>query len=335
MKGILFPGNSKIIFTTFPDPKPKPDEVIVKMQASGVCGTDVHYWRNRGAATQIIPGHEASGIVVEVGSAVMNFKVGDRVIANSHVGCGHCTYCLRSEQVFCAEKGVFGRLRHGSDAEYVAVPERAALPLPERFSFEDGALLACNVTTAYSALLKLNDLSRQDYILVSGCGPVGLSAVMLASTMGAHVMASDLSGPRLELAKKLGAERLVNPAKENLPAAAKDWTHGRGVNGVGEFSGASAAYTPALEALAPHGALVVVGVGGEITISQGPLIVGELRIVGSAVFNQWQYEPLIAFLTENNLSLKPLVHTRLPIEQAEEALQMAASRDYAKILFSW
>lgn len=337
MKGILFPGESKINLTTFIDPTPEPDEVIIKMEVSGICGTDVRYWQmpDRGPAAKIIPGHEVSGTVVEVGRFVKNFSVGDRVIANSHIGCGHCTYCLRSEFVFCKEKQVLGRLRNGSDAEYISVPERGVLPLPERFSFADGAVIACSMTTAYSGLRKLDDVSGCAYVMISGCGPVGLSAALMAVAMGAHVMAVDLSDPRLELAKEFGVERVHNPKKGDLQAAVQDWTKGHGIDGVVECSGASAAYTAAFANLAPHGTLVMVGVTDHFVLDPDYAILGELRVRGSAVYKQWEYEPLISFLTDHALSLEKLRHAEFPIEKAEEALQTAASTNFAKILFRW
>jgi 2-desacetyl-2-hydroxyethyl bacteriochlorophyllide A dehydrogenase len=339
MKAILFPGSGAIEHITLPKPQPGPGEVLIEMRMSGICGTDLFYMnetpQQRADRARVIPGHETCGVIVELGAGVTMRQVGERVVGFHHVGCGHCHYCRIDVPTQCPDKVVTGRTLHGSDAQYIVLPQHGAFPLPDDFSFEDGALLSCNVSTAFSGLMKAEVDSFQR-VAVFGQGGVGLSAVMLANALGARVAAVDLSDNRLALSRELGAELTLNPARDDVPDQLRRFGGGRGVHTVIECSGSSKAVEQALASLGPLGKLVIIGAGdSHIATHVGVLIASEIQVLGSSVYRPGEYEPMVNLVRNKQLPLHRLIGGRFPIDEAEEAFKIAARQDIGKLLFAW
>ena len=198
MKGIVLLGNRRCEVREFPQPEPGHGEVLIRILASGICGSDLHVYRGPESSDQI-RGHEPCGVVEEVGPGVVRLQPGDRVSVHHHHGCGVCANCARGETVACLyDHKVYGVGRPGSFAEYMTAGERNCIPLPASVSFVDGVFMACVGTTAYAALRRLEAVAHE-IVAVFGLGPVGLSCVLIARAMGLRVIGSDVLPERVEL----------------------------------------------------------------------------------------------------------------------------------------
>jgi len=214
MKGVVFLGNRQLEVRDFPVPEPGHGEVLIKIIASGICGSDLHVYRGVHVPGQIA-GHEPAGIVVAVGPGVCRVRVGDRVSVHHHEGCGVCQHCARGETVACSTHHLcYGVNRPGSFAEYMAAAEANCIPIPESASCEDGAFMACVGATAYAALRRL-EVTPHESLAVFGLGPVGLSCVVVGKAMGLRVIGSDVSPARLEIARACGADSVVDARSED------------------------------------------------------------------------------------------------------------------------
>ncbi|HJQ57617.1 MAG TPA: alcohol dehydrogenase catalytic domain-containing protein, partial [Vineibacter sp.] len=237
MRAVVFTGDREMEFMEFADPTPGPGEVVLEMKASGICGTDLKYYRApkgpAGAAAlglgtltgPVIAGHEPCGVVAEIGAGVPESMArrGARVMVHHYKGCGVCQHCLVGWTQLCTKGGmiVYGATGHGGHAPYIKVPASTLVPLPDALSYETGAAISCGTGTAYGALQRIN-LSGRDTIAIFGQGPVGLSATQLAAAMGARVIALDVSPERLARAREFGADTVVDPSKTDAVAAIKD-----------------------------------------------------------------------------------------------------------------
>lgn len=340
MKGILLKGDKRIEPVELPDPTPGPGEVVIKIKASGVCGSDIHRYHmtaeQLGPMTSVIPGHDSAGEVVAVGEGVTTRKVGDRVIGYLKVGCMKCDYCRRGLPAHCRNLRSIGRQIHGSDGEYITIPESAALDLPDFLSYQEGAILSCNYATAYSAVRRVTADPATATVAIIGVGPVGLCALMTAHELGYRTIAVDLSDGRLAMADRLGADAIVNARREDVVQAVKDLTRGIGVEASVECSGSEVAQAQAIHIGASLGQVVLVGNGkAEATMPIGVLKAKEMVMQGSVVFHSHEYPGMLDFLASASFSLADLVEAEMPIEQAVEAFARADQGDSGKILFSW
>ena len=264
MQCLICPGDRTVELTTKPIPEPGPDDVRIRVVASAICGSDLHKYRQPQAErdehgySKLTLGHEGAGVVDAVGPGVTYPAVGDRVVVYHLIGCGHCEHCRRGEPGFCREMQGFNWVRDGVNAEYVVVPARSTLPLPDDFDFEDGALLACNLGTGFAAARKAR-ASGDMTLAVSGLGPVGLYTVMMARAMGASVIGIDVQPSRIEMAEKLGIDATANAMENDPVQAMRAFSGGDGVHAAIDTSGNTRARTAALEGLRPHGIFVEVG----------------------------------------------------------------------------
>ena len=204
MRGVTFQGERKLQLMEFPDPTPGPHDVVVEIKASGMCGSDLRFYRASGETASlglgkvsgpVIAGHEPCGVVAAVGSAVdqRTAKIGARVMVHHYSGCGTCVHCRTGWSQMCAEGStVYGVTGHGAHAPYMKVPAHTLVALPDDLSFATGAAVSCGTGTAYQALRRIK-LAGGDTIAIIGQGPVGLSATQLAAAMGARVIALDVS----------------------------------------------------------------------------------------------------------------------------------------------
>jgi D-arabinose 1-dehydrogenase-like Zn-dependent alcohol dehydrogenase len=237
--------------------------------------------------------------------------------------------------MYCANKRVMGRHINGSDGEFVAIPARAAFKLPAGFTLEEGALLACNISTAFSALKKAgaNSFSR---LVIFGLGPVGLSAVMLARAMGAEVAGIDLRGERLELGLKLGADIVFSAADPTAPQALTEWTGNQGLTAALDCSGSTPAQLAALNALGPQGTLVQVGTATRaLPLQTNDLLGREIRIIGNSVYKAFEFEEMTDFILRKKLNISSLIDKRMPVTQIQQALELAETGQHGKILLGW
>jgi D-arabinose 1-dehydrogenase-like Zn-dependent alcohol dehydrogenase len=260
MQGVVFLGNKKLEMQNFEDPKPGPDDVILEIQASGMCGSDLKFYRANGGPSSlglggddkpVIAGHEPCGVIVEIGSNIpknLAYK-GMRVMQHHYQGCGVCPHCATGWQQLCNDgvKAVYGVTGHGAHAKYMKCPISTIVPLRDDISFIAGAAISCGTGTAWGALERL-DLRASQTIAIFGMGPVGLSAVMLAHQMGARVIALDTNIQRLQRSLDFGADHIINPEKsDDTISEIKDFTNGLGVHASIDASSSAIARSNAIK----------------------------------------------------------------------------------------
>lgn len=340
MRGVVFVGDGRVEVRQFPRPQPTGTQVLVAMRAAGLCGSDMHPFRNPPAywaEAPIIRGHEPSGVVAQVGEAVSMVAVGDRVSVYHAPACNHCEACARGEFFNCTTIGPGYRLAslkvHGADADYLLVDQNVCLRLPDALSFEDGAIIACAGGTAYHALRRA-DLRAGEVVLVSGLGPVGLCAVKLASAMGGIVIGADPVAYRRDLALHHGARFGLDPTAAPL-AEQVQTIDDQGADVVIETSGHDQARIDVLPCTPYHARLVYVGWGGNArNATLGPML-GERWVTGSNMFTAQDYYALVRFMLRMGLRFDELVTHRFALDEAQRAFDTFATRETGKVMFTW
>jgi len=214
------------------DPKIYFHEILVKVSACGVCNTDLHYI-DHGVPTfkkpPMILGHEASGIVQDVGAQVKNIKAGDHVLIPPVFSCGHCYNCRIGRENICLNMIMLGNNIDGAYAEYVKVPAKDCIPLPDNFPLEESSIIADAISTPFHAVKNRAQVRPGDSVVVLGCGGVGINVVQIAAAAGGSVIAVDIMDDKLEMAKRLGAKQAINTSKKNDKAVLteiRDLTNG-------------------------------------------------------------------------------------------------------------
>lgn len=346
MRGVTFGGNRTIEYVEVPDPTPGPGEVVLEMKASGICGSDLHWYRgsrNRdsglGAVAEgpIIRGHEPAGVVVAVGNGVEPAlaKVDDRVMVHHYWGCGACANCRVGWSQLCQVQApiVYGIGAHGGHARYIKIPARTAIKLSEPLSFEAGAAIACGTGTAFAALKRLS-VRAGDTVAVFGQGPVGLAGTQLAAAMGAEVIALDINDERLKLASDLGAQLTVNVAERDAVAAVKELTGGRGAELSLEASGAATARAAAIACLRLWGTAAFVGVGGSREVDMGAMMNRQVTVFGSWTFSSVGQMECAEFAIRNNVAVDSIFTDRwTSLDQAEDAYAKVDAQNTGKGVF--
>lgn len=339
MKGVVFLGDRRCEVREFPVLEPGPGQVLLRIKATGICGSDLSVYRGETAIDQI-RGHEPSGVVEKVGPHVANLQIGDRVTVHHHQGCGACPLCAAGEVVACRNgKQVHGVGIPGSFAEYMVAVERNCTRLPEPLSFIDGAFMACVGGTAYGALRRL-EAKPHDTVAVFGLGPVGLSCVIVAKALGCRVAGVDVLEHRLELAATCGADRTVNPKECDAVAALQEFSQEGGcgylpgVDHVIETSGTAPARRQIIPSLRRGGKAAIVGVGSNEEVINPSHIHGRAAtLIGSVVFRLgWSWE-LAQLLLKSGATFEPAVTHRFGLDQAEEALRTADQALGGKVIF--
>ena len=335
------PGDLRVEVGSAPLVEPGPGEMRVRTMMSAICGSDLHHYRTEASLrddygwSQWALGHENAGIVDAVGPGVGYPAVGDRVVVFGIVGCGHCVHCRRGESMFCTAVEHFSRHRHGTNIACLLAPARNALPLPDDFDWEMGALLSCNVGTAYGALRK-TDVSGDRPLAVFGLGPVGLSCVMLGRARGAAVIGVDPIAERRALALECGAQVALDSSDPNLVDRIVEAAGGEGAAASIDTSGHPAARAAAVDALRTHGTYVEVGVGHDPTIAPSQQIIfREITLRGSWLYKQHEWEGLLDFVRRRRIPIKSLVTHRFRPADAVEAFKLANRATTGKILFDW
>jgi threonine dehydrogenase-like Zn-dependent dehydrogenase len=338
MRGVVFLGGRQAEVRDFPDPMAGPGEVVVQLRAGGLCGSDLHLYRQsvaERAGNTTVPGHEPSGVVQAVGPGVTHVQVGDRVSVYHYRGCGHCPQCLGGNLMWCNERRGYGGPIHGSDADLILTDARNCCPLPDELSFAVGAMMACNAGTAFSSINKLK-VSGADTVAVFGQGPVGLAGTLFAKAMGARVVVVEPQAVRRDLALSLGADTAIDPTQDDAIAAIKDLTHGEGAHAAYETSGSAPGQNGAVESLRLGGRAVFVGIGSQGTTINPMQIIGkQATLMGSFVLPLPMYWEMLRFVLDHQVPLEAIVTHRFPIERAPEAFTLFDSGATGKVVFEW
>ena len=342
MRGAVFLGNRKIEIRNFPDPTPGPGEVVIEMKASGMCGSDLKFYRSPpgaaqaalglgGGAEPFIAGHEPCGVVAARGPGVPEREapIGQRVMDHHYSGCGVCKHCRVGWSQLCrAGITVYGVTANGGHAEYLKVPARTLVPLPDELSFVEGAAVSCGTGTAYGALRRMQ-LAGGSTLAVFGQGPVGLSATLLGAKMGARVIAVETNPERLALAKQFGAEVAVHA--DDSEKALKDLTRGEGVDLALDCTGIAAARLAAVRSAKTWGTVCFVGEGGDVTLDVSrDLLRKQLTLIGSWTFSAMGQAECARFVADNGIELEKIFSHRWKLEQADEAYRTFDSQSTGK-----
>lgn len=340
MRGVILPGQRQVEFHEFPVPEPGHGQVLVKMKASSICGSDIraiyreHLGKGPEAYQNVIAGHEPAGQIVEVGPGCKRFNQGDRVAIYHISGCGVCNDCRKGYMISCTSphRAAYGWQRDGGHADYLLAEENTCIALPDSLSYVDGALVACGFGTAYEALSRVQ-VSGEDNVLVTGVGPVGMAAGLIAKRMGApNVIGIDIEEARLDIARDIGAVDHAIVADDQALDKVKDLTDGLGCEVSIDCSGASAGRLLALQGTRHWGRSAMVGEGNNVNFDVSQTIIHpQITIYGSWVTSLGQMEDLVEKLVEWDLKPEVTVTHRFSLDEAAEAYRVADEGKSGKV----
>jgi S-(hydroxymethyl)glutathione dehydrogenase/alcohol dehydrogenase len=328
----------------------KPTDVLVRIRAAGLCHTDLEVIEGSlRYPLPIVLGHEAAGVVEQVGAAAQGVKPGDHVVLSWNPHCGHCFYCDRNAPILCEQylgegpkalpfdgesrttladgRSLQQLMFVGSFGEYCIVADQQAIAVPKEIPFDRACLIGCGVMTGVGAALNLNAIARGDTVMVIGCGAVGLSAIQGARLAGAgSIIAVDIDPAKLDLARRLGAALGVNASSEDAVAAGKRETGGRGVDAIIEAAGSASAFRVTTEAVRPGGRVIWLGkldVNNDVSFRWGSLMQEKrIRRVSYGNARPRRDFPLLArAYLDGALMLDELISRRIKLEQINDGFR--------------
>jgi threonine dehydrogenase-like Zn-dependent dehydrogenase len=317
-----------------PMPETSPYEVLIKVKAVGICGSDLRIFNaaDPKRRKKYILGHELAGEVVGWGELIHRFKERDRVATEICIGCAICRYCKKGLINLCENINELGITMHGGMAEYVAVPARNVHRLSEDISYEEATFadpLACSIRG-----LELANIEPRSWVAVLGPGPIGLLATQVAKRiLRANVIVTGTNEARLEIARQFGADYAFNIRAEDPTEEILDITDG-GVDYSFEAAGKAEALQQAIYITRKNGAIVVMTVHKEIQVDMEPIIRNELTVYGSICYNYREYDHALDLLAKKKIDLKPLLGNTYPLSQASEAFEFAFSREAIKVILT-
>ena len=318
-----------IIFKDVKEPQiTNPDEVKIKTVFTGICGSEVHAFHNKHPfrIPPLVSGHEVSGIIVETGSGVKNFKTGDRVVVEPHYGCGECVYCKSGHYNVCTNKKVLGATYwSGSFGEYFVTPEQTLIHLPDNVSFEEGALIE-PVAVGMHAVMQC-DVKGKD-ILIIGAGPIGLGVTASAKRLKAgKIIIADICEENLKLAADMGASHTINSGEKNLIEEVKSIT---------DSYGADITFLAFANEKIVDDAVNITKRGGtisEIAIMKDPIKIdihkiqiNELNLKGSNMYTRNAFREVMDALQDKEINVKPMISKIMPVEEVTKAMEIVDKR---------
>lgn len=327
-----------LVIREVPDPACPADGVVVKVEACGVCRSDWHGWK--GADSDVhpphVPGHEFSGVVVEVGRGCRRFAKGDRVTAPFILACGECPDCLGGDATVCNHQYVVGFSGWGAFAEAIAVPRADfnLVKLPDALGFAEAAAMGCRLTTAFRGLVDRAKLAPGEWLAVHGCGGVGLSAIMIGAAIGAQIVAIDVNDAALEMARALGATATLNPkAVGDTAQAVRDVTGG-GAHVSIDGLGITTTFHNSVRGLRKLGRHVQIGMPlEEHAAPTVPLLEAvysrQISIMGTRGIAASRFPALLGMIAAGRLDPARMITRHIPLAEAGAAL--AAMDGYAGV----
>jgi L-iditol 2-dehydrogenase len=333
MKALVLSAYKQLDLVDMPTPQPAADELLIRIKACGICGSDVHgYDGSTGRRLPpIVMGHEAAGIVEAVGDAVENFRIGDRVTFDSTVYCGKCFYCRRGQINLCDNREVIGVStpafrRMGAFAEYVTVPARIAYALPDNMTFAHAALIEA-VSVAVHAV-SITPIALDDTVVVVGAGMIGLLALQAARQAGAgQVFVADLDDARLAMARELGASATFNSRNGDVVAQILERTEERGAQAALECVGVTSAVKLAIDSVRKGGAVTLVGnVAPTIELGLQSVVTRQIRLQGSCA-SSGEYPACISMMARGAIRVEPLLSAVAPLADGAKWFERLYARD--------
>lgn len=333
MKSLLLSEYSHLEIADMPMPAVGPEEVLVRVEACGICGSDVHGYDGSSGRRipPIVMGHEAAGIVAAVGPGVQGFKEGDRVTFDSTVYCGKCDYCARGEINLCDNRQVIGvscgdYRRHGAFAEYVAIPQRILYPLPANFDFAEAAMLEA-VSVGLHAV-RVSQVKGGETALVIGAGMIGLLTLQAARAAGcSRVFITDVDATRLNLAKQVGADAALHLSGADLIAEIMKLTGGQGVDLAYEAVGRNETVAAAIDCTRKGGTVTLVGnIVPEVTLPLQKVVTRQIRLQGSCA-SAGEYPQAIELIANGKIQVKPLITAVASLEEGPRWFERLHARE--------
>lgn len=327
MRALVKFGNQdgEVEIRDVPVPSFGPDDVLLQVKAVGVCGWDIEMWRHKMANPVTVPvvqGHEFCGVVAKAGADVRDVKEGDRVVSETSADvCGRCVQCLNGDYHVCARRKGFGYGVDGAFTDFVRVPRRCLHRMPEGIPFEQAAITepAC---VAYQALVALSRIPPGTPVLIVGPGPVGLMALQIAKISGAcpvFIVGVEKDGPRFDVARRFGADVVINASKEDPRRIVLDATRGEGVPLAVDAAGNEHALKLAVDLVARQGQITKIGWGPKpINFSLDPLLTKAVRLQGTFSHNWPTWEAVLALIGRGMLKTGPVISHRFRLDQWKE-----------------
>ena len=329
-------GNMEI--REIPDPKPGPKEVKIEVKAAGICGSDIHIYHDSIAIPLNLPvviGHEFSGIVNAIGEGVTSCKLGDRVTSETAIYyCGRCFYCKTGCYNLCKERKTLGYWYNGAFTKFTIVPQNKIHLLQNKISFIEGALLEPLACVTHSTMDQCI-ISPKDIVLITGPGAIGLMTLQVVKAHGAKVLISgtDYDIDRLELARKLGADRVINIKKEDIYQVIQEETYGNGVDTIFECSGSSSAIKINMDLIKKQGKYNQIGLTEKmISLDFSQICYKELKVTGSlgSIWTSWKNA--ISLVKNDKVDLKCLISHQLPLSSWQEGFNVFEKKEGIKIV---
>ena len=322
-----------------PVPEYGPNDLLIRIHKSAICGTDMHIWDWNAWSQKTIPvpmhvGHEYVGIIEKIGDEVEGYKVGDRVTGEGHLVCGHCRNCRAGKRHLCPNTRGVGVNRPGSFAEYLSIPAVNAFKVPKGISDDLASIFDPYGNATHTALSF--DMVGED-VLITGAGPIGIMAVAIAKHVGArNVVITDVNEYRLDLARKMGATRAVNVSKEKLPDVERDLGMTEGFDVGLEMSGNASAFKSMIDSMVNGGRIAMLGIfGDDVAIDWSKVLFKGLfikGIYGREMFETW-YK--MAAMIEGGLDISPVIPHRFPIDDFRQGFEVMGSGNSGKVLLDW
>jgi threonine 3-dehydrogenase len=322
-----------------PEPKVGPNDVLIEIAKTAICGTDMHIYNWDAWAQKTIPvpmavGHEYSGRIVEIGSEVRGLGIGDRVSGEGHITCGYCRNCRAGRRHLCINTVGVGVNRPGAFAEYLSIPAINTFKLSDSISDDIASILDPFGNATHTALAF--NMVGED-VLITGAGPIGIMATAIARFVGArHVVITDVNDYRLELARKMGATRAINVQRESLDDTMKELGMQEGFDVGLEMSGNAAAFREMLRTMHHGGSIAILGIPpGDTAIDWNQVIFKGLTlkgIYGREMFETW-YK--MASLLQSGLKLEPIVTHHFGVREFQKGFETMGSGKSGKVILDW
>jgi L-iditol 2-dehydrogenase len=321
MKALVLKEYKQLEVTSMPDPEIGPEEVLVRVKACGICGSDVHGYDGRSGRRipPLIMGHEASGVIAEVGANVKELRSGDRVTFDSTVYCGKCFHCRRGSVNLCDNRNVLGvscgeYRRHGAFAEFVAVPQHIVYRLPDDLSFEQAALIEA-VSIAFHATNR-TPMRLGDSVVVVGAGMIGQLVIQTLRQAGCgKLIAIDLDESRLQMARRLGADAEINANSPDIQTQILELTQGRGADLAFEVVGASAPFNAAVASVRKGGVVTLVGnLSPKVEMPLQHIVTRELTLIGVCA-SSGEYPACIDLMARGKIDVRAFISAYAPLEE--------------------
>lgn len=339
MKALVYHGPEDLRYEEIDDVAPKKGEVKIKIKAVGICGSDVHGYL--GLTGRRIPpmvmGHEFSGQIVELGEGVTKFKVGDKVVPYPVEICYKCELCKQGKTHICLNKRAYGVLDcNGAMAEYICVPEDIVFKIDDRVSYSAAAMVE-PMAVAHRGVNNAGDLAGKNVFIV-GAGTIGLFTLVLAKMQNpAKIFISDLIDTRLEVAKRLGADVVINPSDEDPFEVIKNNTNGLGVDVALEAVGVTSTVKQALSSLKFGGTAVWIGNSAKfIEVNMQEVVTRELKIFGSFLYTLSEFKEAIDILKSGKVDVTPIISKEISLDEGVEMFRTLAESpdDFIKVVIT-